>query len=637
MSGLLGVYDASGIAQEPDPYVSALRRLAHRGPDGEGTLLRRNVFLGARVSSVGRGAGGPQPAVGLQGKIAVVLDGHIHNREELARALRARGTPAGLSSDAALLLAAYAEYGDGCFERLKGIWSALLWDERTEELLASRDRLGVRPLYWFSDGSRFLFASEIKALRALHAGAREMDRGRVREFVRSGRIDDWADTLFARVRPVPPGSNLRIHGDRVASARYWTLRPCAAPGATADSILDRLTTAVERHTPPDVRVGLSLSGGIDSASIAAILALPPFRGVSDLQAFSITPPETDDESSLIDATVRHTGIPHSYVPLDGLDYPRSFAQLIDAQDEPVQSSGVFYQFLVRRRMAEAGCRAVLVGYGADEIFAGYHYLAPPFLVALLADGRLAAAARFVFGGRDFLKLPATQILGDALRYVRVSLARSVKRAVGAERFRRRRPTPPTQLELLAPLEDEREEIPGSTDPVEIDLRGIRRGRAFFRSLLDCLRTNMSLLVRLEDRSAMAHGLDLCAPYMDHELVEAALAFPFHRFMERGRNKAVLRKAVQGLLAAEVSAFPRKLATPGNNDYVVFEALRPRFLDMLHSEPFRASGLWSRRCAESFQTDSVNRKRASLWFRVYVVQEWYERVVRSSPSERPEHI
>jgi hypothetical protein len=105
-------------------------------------------------------------------------------------------------------------------------------------------------------------------------------------------------------------------------------------------------------------------------------------------------------------------------------------------------------------------------------------------------------------------------------------------------------------------------------------------------------------------------------------------------MEGGRNKAVLRDAVQELLAAEVSRYPRKLATPGSDAYIVFETLRPRFLDLLHSESFYASGLWSRRCEGSYRTDSANRTRAGLWFRLYMVQEWYEKIVRSGAPEPP---
>ena len=142
---------------------------------------------------------------------------------------------------------------------------------------------------------------------------------------------------------------------------------------------------------------------------------------------------------------------------------------------------------------------------------------------------------------------------------------------------------------------------------------VPRGRTFFRALLECFRKNIALLVRLEDRNAMAHGLELCAPFMDHELVEAAFGLPYHRFMEGGRNKAALRKAVHRLLAPEVSQYPCKLATPGSDSYVAFEVLRPQFLDMFSSASFYASGLWSHRCEELYAFDQPKRPEQVFGF------------------------
>ena len=507
-------------------------------------------------------------------------------------------------------------------------------DEHRQRLVVSRDRLGARPLYLLSEGPEFILASEIKGILHLNSGARAMHFDRVRDFVRDGRIDDWTGTLFARVRPVAPATTLIIRGDHVTSTRYWTLRPSTGPSLSADVILEKLTAAVDRHTPTNVPVGLSLSGGIDSSSIASLVAASCLRGQRRVFAFSITPPETTDESFLINATVRQTGLPHSYVTLNGLDYPGSLARLIAFHDEPIQFSGAFYQFLIRRQMAEAGCRAVLVGYGADEIFSGYKYLAEPFLTALLAAGRLPDAARFVLGARDFLQAPASRILESALRYTlahtRAAVLRPIRRAIGEGTFRQLRHTSQADLDVLAPRPDG-SETARPPDPMEFDLDGISRGRAFFKSLFQCFRKNIPLLVRLEDRNAMAHGLDLCAPFMDHELVEAVFALPFHRFMESGRNKAVLRDAVQDLVPAAVSQYRRKLATPGSDLHVAFDVLRPQFLDLLNSDSFYRSGLWSRSCEKAYRADSKRGARAGLWFRVYMVQEWYERVVQGAAS------
>jgi len=349
----------------------------------------------------------------------------------------------------------------------------------------------------------------------------------------------------------------------------------------------------------------------------------------------VIPPGTTDESALIDATVRHTCLPHTYVPLDGLDHTVSLGRLIERHDEPIQFSGVFYQFALREHMAAAGCRAVVVGYGADEIFGGYRDLGVPFLTALVSGGRLRDAARFVFGAPAFLEASRLDIAGEALRYTagetKASLLRSIKRAAGRGPHQRRPPPPSTWSDdVLAEPGDPEE---GNPPPDAPDGAPGGRGRIFFEALLGCFRRNIPLLVRLEDRNAAAHGLELCAPFMDEDVVRAALALPFHRFMDGGRNKAVLRDAARGLLAPEVRAFPRKLATPGSDAHLAFDVLRPELLDIVSSGSFRGSGLWSARCAELYRGDLARRARGTLWFRVYMVHQWYERVVRRRGSLR----
>jgi len=216
VSGILCVYSTFGIDQDPQPYLGALRRLAHRGPDGEGSELRRSVFLGVRRFSVGRGWNGEQPLVSRDGNVLVALDGHIHNRVELSHVLRAKGHLADLSSDSALVLAAYAEYGNLCFEKLKGVWAIVVWDEREHRLLAGRDPLGVKPLYCYTGVRNVIVASEIKSIIALDNDARAVDHRRIRALVREGSIDDWTATCFSRVKPVSPGTVLRFDGNQLS-------------------------------------------------------------------------------------------------------------------------------------------------------------------------------------------------------------------------------------------------------------------------------------------------------------------------------------------------------------------------------------------------------------------------------------
>jgi asparagine synthase (glutamine-hydrolysing) len=632
LSGIFCVYSGAGIGQDARPYLAALRRLSHRGPAGEGFEHSRDVFIGVRCPLTPAGAREAQPAVSSDGS-AVALDGRLFNRDELARALAPGERTTGGDSDAALVLAAYARYGRHGFERLDGVWAAALWDARRHRLLLARDPVGVRPLYYYAAPRHLVVASEIKGILAYDVDAAAIDPRRVRALVQDGEVDDWTGTCFARIKPVPPGSLVEFHEGGTSSAHFWNLGLSLDGDPAAGAVLDALVRAVDRHTPDGVSVGVALSGGIDSSAIVGIATGPLRSTRRPIRAFSVNPPQTTDEGFLIDATVRRTGVPHSYVPLDGVDHATGLARLVDFHDEPIPYSGNFYQFELRRRMAEAGCRAVLVGYGADEIFAGYPHLAMPFLLDLAAHGRGLGAARFVRGARALLGSPSTRIAREALRfaagYAWAFLARSLNGLAPAGR----RPAPATaEADVLAPMPESAAAPPPLDGPVDAALRSMDRWQIFRRTLVDCFRKNAALLVRIEDRNAAAHGLDLCAPFMDVPLVRTALALPAHRYMEGGWNKAALRLAVRDLLAPEVLAYPQKLATPGNNAYVAFTALRPEFLDLLSSTSFRQSGLWSPRGEALYRADAARAARANLWFRVFVTQQWYERVVRRPTPE-----
>jgi asparagine synthase (glutamine-hydrolysing) len=371
--------------------------------------------------------------------------------------------------------------------------------------------------------------------------------------------------------------------------------------------------------PPDLPVGLALSGGIDSSSLAGALAHTSLRGTRQIRAFSVQPPHTASESGLIDATTRHTGLPHTYASLDGLNHAASLARLIEFHDEPIHSSGFLYQFLLYETVARAGCKGVLVGYGSDEIFAGYPHFAEPFLVALAADGRGREAGRFLWGAvQSHL---GRMVVASVVRRARESLVRRSARFSDWDLQR-------SGSDVLAP-DYGREEWPRPREAGGLDRDGLTGGRIFFDALLDDFRANIPLLVRVEDRNAAAHGLELCLPFMDEDLVLLAWSFPFHRYMAEGRNKAILRDAASGLLAPEVLSHRQKVGTPGNDAHLVFEVLRPAFSELLNSKSFYSHGVWSPRCAQLYRADAERGTRAGLWFRVYMVHHWYQRVVRSA--------
>src|SRR5262249_36297120 len=152
-------------------------------------------------------------------------------------------------SDAAMVLAAYLEYGDGCLCKLEGTWATALWDAGRQRLLLSRDRLGVRPLYYYERGGRVIVASEIKSILALDQAAQALNPRRIRAYLPGGLIDDWSETFFMRIRPVPPATTITLASGPLTTSRFWTLTPSTEARLDPDAVFDLLRRTIERDTP----------------------------------------------------------------------------------------------------------------------------------------------------------------------------------------------------------------------------------------------------------------------------------------------------------------------------------------------------------------------------------------------------
>src|SRR5262245_39304696 len=300
MSGVLCALEAAGDSRHRALFEDALGLLRHRGRAGASVRSLPGLLLGTRDSGDGASL-----AEGAGGAVLVAVAGR----------LAADATGDGAAPGAAgPLLRAYLEHGDACFGRLRGVFAAIVWDGRSGRLLLARDPLGVRPLY-YTDGARgILAASEIKSLLRLDPALREVNPARLRAIIELSTIDDWSDTCFRRIHPVVPGTVLAVDAPGFARSvrRYGRLDPRTDPALGIESVREALATAMAGATPGDGPVGLALSGGIDSATIAGFLTKPADGVSREIRAFSVRPPDTADESFLVDETVRRTGFPHTY-------------------------------------------------------------------------------------------------------------------------------------------------------------------------------------------------------------------------------------------------------------------------------------------------------------------------------------
>lgn len=610
MCGIFFVHDPQGVPQQLGAYLPALRSIAHRGPDDEGTFLADRVFLGhRRLSILDLSPLGHQPMLSGDGQVALVFNGQIYNHRDLRVQLEALGHVFRSTCDTETLLAAYLQWGEACFEKLRGMWAVGIWDSRTDSLIVSRDRVGQKPLYLYRDGSRLVFASELKSILTHAPQAARMDSLSAYRFITRAWQDFSEDTFFAPIKAIAPGTVSVFQQGAERSFRIWSLEPRPNPSLTIDDIRATLIDTVARHLQGDVPVAVALSGGVDSGAIACISA--NVLGMRDkLHAFSVCPPDTPDETPLIDATVRHTGIAHTYVDTGAVDYESVLDDMLSAQDEPPPKSNHVYQFLLRRHVGEQGYKVLLVGEGADEIFGGYAKFAPMYLATMLAQGRHDDARAFLAGAQDLTGQSPWRMLMSMRRLLKTGIGRRVvqEHSYG--------------FQLLDPALrfDESQAFPTlSTAP---------DGYWLHQEMMDRFLLDMPMVLRIEDRNGMWKHLEVRPPFLDHVLVDTAYGLPQHLLMQGGVNKWPLREAVKDLLTPEVAQTRVKMRRPGNDSHVVYDNLAQPIRDLLRSDWFRSIGIFADGLAERFEADRNARdfNRSFVWFRLYTFGRWYRKYV-----------
>lgn len=379
MCGIAGMFDRSGReAVAESDLRQMLGMLRHRGPDEFGILLDGEVGLGnARLSIIDL-SGGSQPIANEDETLWIVFNGEIFNYIELRSDLEARGHRFTTSSDTEVILHLYEEYGAQCFDKMNGQWGIAIWDTEKRRLLLSRDRLGVRPLFYTQVGTTLLFASEIKAILSDSRVSAEIDPAVVDEIFRF-----WSalspNTVFRGIKELPPGHFLIADRDSIQIERYWANHFPRKESVSANGHLqmgdvverfrELLIDACRVRLRADVPVGSYLSGGLDSSTIAAVVR----RYTSNrLVTFSIAfSDEKFDESEFQKQMAAHLGTDHHVVRATHADIGRVFPDVVWHTEIPIMRTAPAPMFLLSKLVRETNFKVVLTGEGADEFLAGY--------------------------------------------------------------------------------------------------------------------------------------------------------------------------------------------------------------------------------------------------------------------------
>lgn len=376
MCGIAGVLQLDGAGADAEMLSRMAATLHHRGPDAREVLVAGPMgFAHTRLSIIDL-AGGRQPMTSADGRYTITFNGEIFNYLELREELRARGCRFRTESDTEVLLQAFSQFGDDCVGRLNGQWAFAIWDRRRQRMFFSRDRSGVRPLYYsHHPGRELVFASEIKALLEHPSVSREMDPCALDEI-----FTFWSPTaprtVLKDVRELPAGHNMSVDKGGIRSWTYWepdfrespALRE-TAPEALADELLELLIDATRIRLRADVPVAAYLSGGLDSSLTTALI-----RRFTDapLRTFSVAFDDAEfDESGFQQQVSQHLQTEHCSVRCTHEDIGRVFPEVIRHTERPILRTAPAPLFLLSQLVREAGYKVVVTGEGADEFLGGY--------------------------------------------------------------------------------------------------------------------------------------------------------------------------------------------------------------------------------------------------------------------------
>lgn len=550
MCGIVGFARDEGEV-EAAVLGRALAALRHRGPDGEGRWLSadRRVALGHTRLALVDPAGGAQPIVSEDGAVVAVVSGEFYDHHALRAELRGRGHRFRGGSDSEVLVHLYEERGPAAIELLRGEFALLLWDARERLLLAARDRFGVRPLCHARVGDAWIFASEAKALFAAGVPA-AWDEEALFQATQM-HYHDGDRTLFRGVAQIEPGHLLIVRGGRGRGRAYWDLdHPREEALARLDDreaearVRAALDEAVRLRLAAEAPVCFQLSGGVDSSAVVALAARHlPAPPVCYTVAFDRA---GYDEREVAAATAAAIGAEHRLVEVDAAALAAALPEAV-AHGEGLAINGhIAAKFLLSRRVAEDGFRAMLTGEGSDELFAGYAHLRADAAGEGAGEGALAGL-RSAHAASAGLMLPD----GDGL-----SLAGVRARLGFAPTWMAAKATLGRRVSGLCAAEFLREHA--GRDAYALFLAGVDgrqlAGRArVHQSLYLWIKAALAgyILKTLGDAMEMAHAVEGRVPFLDHHVAAVAGELAIEHHLRGGAAKHALREALRGIVPEPV--------------------------------------------------------------------------------------
>ncbi|SFI72130.1 asparagine synthase (glutamine-hydrolyzing) [Thermoflavimicrobium dichotomicum] len=556
-----------------------------RGPDAEGVWLDKHVAIAHRRLIVIDPEGGLQPMAKQLGerRYVIAYNGEIYNMQELRLKLLSLGYPLHTRSDTELILTAYMEWRERCPEYLNGIFAFAIWDEAEEKLFLARDRIGVKPLFYFQKGSTFLFGSEIKSLLAHPMVSPILDEEGLAEILVMGPARTPGTGVFRGIKECKPGCWIQFGREGMMTKPYWELRSKDHTDdfqTTAIHVRELFRDAVKRQLVSDVPIGTMLSGGLDSSAISACAAevfaqegrglLPTFSVdyVDNDKYFATNEFQPNSDAPWVQLMAKHIGSRHHTIYLDNQELIDTIIPAMRVRDLPGMAD-IDASLMLFSREIKKECTVVLSGECADEVFGGYPWFHREEMVN--AD-----------------TFPWARLVSERIPFIHPDLVQRIK-----------------PLEYVeARYQEALAEVPRHSDD---HAKEARMRELFYLNLTRWMPT----LLDRKDRMSMAYGLEVRVPFCDHHLVEYVWNIPWAMKAYQGREKGLLRYALKGILPDQVIE-RKKSPYPKTHHPDYLQTMQRHMLELTENRHAPLFQLLDRQAVKNFVEQDLSQKHLP-WF------------------------
>jgi len=623
--GIAGIINNNNLLVDELIFDNMLKSIEHRGPDDDGKWKFKDecsnttyLFGHRRLSILDLSSKGHQPLVSKDNNYSLIFNGEIYNYIEIKDELIKLGHEFISTGDTEVVLKAYIEWGTDCFTKFNGMWAIAIYDRKLKKTILSRDRFGVKPLFYYKNKNNFVFSSEIKSLLKFPEIVKAPNHEKIFRYIsthyRYIDIDD--DTFFKDILQVPKSSYMEIDSDfNIKVTKYWNLKDNLQYNETDEEKIikcfrDLFIDSVKIRLRSDVEVSCMLSGGLDSTSIASVASKILKKPLVTFSAITGEEKGTYDESEFIKYVVEDTKSIPNYIKPEPSDMFETVTEMLKYHDEPICTATWHMGYIISKRIKDENISVVLNGHGGDELLAGYwehyHY----FFKNLKENGDNNGLEYEVNKWQKNHKKNREELVRreNDIKDFEDSKRSEVDRFIDYSEAFNLDFIKENKKEILLPDVFENNRL---TNRLNKEL--------FFETVPASLRA--------EDRNTMSQSIEARSPFLDYRLAEFCYSLPDKYKIRDGVGKWLLRESMKGILHEEVRTRKDKVGFKSPTEIWFQTINKDQILSLIRSESFKNRGIFNIEFVEKIYEEHLNSEHnhqmfiwqvinLELWFRIF---------------------